>query len=53
MNNTDLQIVFAPYYVREETRLDAGHAVVNEGFSDIVLRLKVNFWGNDEGATAP
>jgi len=51
LNNTDLQIVFAPY-VRNETRTDAGPTTVNEGFSDVVVRLKVNFWGNDEGDTA-
>jgi hypothetical protein len=51
LNNTDLQIVFAPY-VRNETRPDAGTATVDEGFSDVVVRLKVNFWGNDEGDTA-
>ncbi len=51
-NNTDLQFVFAPY-VRDETRPDAGGAAtVDEGFSDIIVRLKVNFWGNDEGKTA-
>ncbi len=51
LNNVDLQIVFAPY-VRDETRPDAGTATVSEGFSDVVVRLKVNFWGNDEGDTA-
>ncbi len=51
LNNTDLQIVFAPY-VRDETRPDAGPMTVNEGFSDVVVRVKVNFWGNDEGDTA-
>ncbi len=51
LNNTDLQIVFAPY-VRDETRPDTGPTTVDEGFSDVVVRLKVNFWGNDEGDTA-
>ncbi len=51
LNNVDLQIVFAPY-VRDETRPDAGPTTVDEGFSDVVVRLKVNFWGNDEGDTA-
>ena len=51
LDNTDLQIVFAPY-VRNETRSDTGTATVDEGFSDVVVRLKVNFWGNDEGDTA-
>ncbi len=51
LNNIDLQVVFAPY-VRDETRPDAGPATVNEGFSDVVVRVKMNFWGNDEGDTA-
>ena len=51
LNNVDLQIVFAPY-VRDETRPDAGPTTVSEGFSDVVVRLKINFWGNDEGDTA-
>ncbi len=51
LNNVDLQIVFAPY-VRDETRPDAGTATVGEGFSDVVVRLKINFWGNDQGDTA-
>ncbi len=51
LNNVDLQIVFAPY-VRNETRPDAGPTTVDEGFSDVVVRLKINFWGNDEGDTA-
>lgn len=51
LNNTDIQLIFAPY-VREETRPDAGPATVMEGPSDLTVRLKVNFWGNDGGSTA-
>jgi len=51
LNNTDLQIIFTPY-VRDETRPDTGPTTVNEGFSDVVVRVKVNFWGNDVGSTA-
>ena len=52
LNNTDLQIVFAPY-VRQESRPDAtGRTMAAEGPSDVTLRLKINFWGNDGGRTA-
>ena len=51
LNNVDLQLVFA-LYERQETRPDAGTATVNEGFSDVIVRVKINFWGNDQGDTA-
>ena len=52
LNNADLQIIFAPY-VREESRADgSGRTTIDDGPSDLFLRLKVNFWGNDGGPTA-
>ncbi len=52
LNNADLQLVFAPY-VREESTPDGnGPGRVSQGPSDLLLRLKVNLWGNDSGATA-
>lgn len=52
LNNVDLQVLFAPY-VREESRPDAaGRTTVADGPSDVTVRLKVNFWGNDGGRTA-
>jgi hypothetical protein len=42
-HSTDLQLV-VPFYTHVR---DGG-----EGFGDIQLRLKHNFWGNDEGPTA-
>jgi hypothetical protein len=51
LDNADLQLVFAPW-VREETEPDGGASDVRQGPSDLLFRLKVNFWGNDEGATA-
>ena len=41
--STDLQVVL-PFY----TRIRGG----GEGFGDVEIRLKRNFWGNDEGTTA-
>ena len=41
--STDLQLV-TPFY----THVDDG----GEGFGDIQIRLKHNFWGNDDGPTA-
>ena len=49
-DSMDLQLVIAPY-VHEATR-DRGQKEVNEGFGDLMLRLKWNMWGNDEGETA-
>lgn len=44
-HNVDLQLVVAPYsYV--ETRV-GGTTTIAEGFGDLVLRTKVNLWGND------
>ena len=39
--------------MREESRPDAtGVTTIADGPSDLTLRLKVNFWGNDGGRTA-
>ena len=49
-NNVDLQLVADPY-VHQRVRSDSGRDT-HEGFGSTQLRLKVNLWGNDEGATA-
>lgn len=49
-DNMDLQLIVAPY-VRDETTT-AGVKRVAEDVGDLTLRLKYNFWGNDEGQTA-
>jgi len=41
----DLQLVWGPY-VRTKTRVN-GMSDTDEGFSNLVLRTKVNLWGND------
>ena len=51
-NRVDLQLMIAPYVrARAEDRV-AGTVVRASGFGDITTRLKINFWGNDGGATA-
>lgn len=45
-NYADLQLVLQPYLNDE----DDGDRI--DGFGDTQLRLKVNLWGNDSGATA-
>lgn len=51
LHNTDLQIVFTPY-AEEQTDPDDGPSSTLKGFGDVQMRLKINFWGNDEGDTA-
>jgi hypothetical protein len=51
-NNVDLQLMLDPYVrVRVE---DDGTGAEQEfsGFGDVTTRVKINFWGNDGGATA-
>lgn len=48
-NNVDLQIVFSAYAWEE---VDGITPSESDGFDDMQLRLKVNFWGNDTGDTA-
>ncbi len=45
-NSMDLQFVFAPYIESNEG------GTITDGTSDIVVRLKWNMWGNDEGKSA-
>jgi hypothetical protein len=45
-NNSDLQVVMESFnYVRED-------GVKQSGFGDILVRLKMNLWGNEGGDTA-
>ncbi len=50
LNNADLQVVLNPYI--EERSQDEGLIERKHGFGDVQTRLKVNFWGNDEGSSA-
>ena len=47
---TDVQLVLAPF-VTERLETSMGTTTL-EGFGDPEVRLKVNLWGNDGGATA-
>ncbi len=52
LNNVDLQWVLDTFVrSRVEDRL-AGRVDKASGFGDLQTRLKINFWGNDEGSTA-
>jgi hypothetical protein len=52
LNNADLQIVI-PTYNRVRIHDRAAGTVENQrGFGDLVLRSKINLWGNDSGTTA-
>ena len=51
-NFSDLQVVLFPY---SRTRTDdriAGTIGHQDGFGDVLTRLKINLWGNDGGACA-
>ena len=51
-NFSDLQVVLFPYsQIRSDDRIEGtiGH---QNGFGDVLTRLKVNLWGNDGGKTA-
>jgi len=51
-SNIDLQTVIEPYTrARVHDRISGVRGQVS-GFGDITSRLKINFWGNDGGATA-
>lgn len=49
-HDVDLQIMFDTYTQQRSTTDEVTDKL--SGFSDVTLRLKMNVWGNDEGATA-
>lgn len=51
LHNADLQFVFTAWS-EEESDPGAGPSTTRSGFGDVQLRLKINLWGNDSGATA-
>jgi hypothetical protein len=51
-NSADFQVILFPYNrIRTEDRV-GGTINRQDGFGDILTRLKVNLWGNDGGACA-
>ena len=51
-DDTDIQVVAAPYTHRTVTDPRDGTRMATEGLGDVTIRLKQNFWGNDGGKTA-
>lgn len=52
-NFSDVQVVLNPYTRAKAQDFGAGGATTrDDGFGDVVTRLKVNLWGNDGGRTA-
>lgn len=49
-NALEIGAVITAYH-HEETRI-GGQKFTDEGFGDVTLRMKYNFWGNDGGKTA-
>jgi hypothetical protein len=52
LNNVDFQLVLPLFNRTRVHDLDAGKVEKRSGFGDIVLRTKINLWGNDDGPTA-
>jgi len=52
LNNLDLQVVVLPYIIQKTHDRDANNQTRASGFGDLLLRCKVNLWGNDGGGTA-
>ncbi|MEO6875436.1 MAG: transporter [Opitutaceae bacterium] len=50
-NNMELGLFVSPY-IRDTQRAGRGISETRQGFGDITLRGKFNFWGNDDGSTA-
>ncbi len=51
LHNMDIQFITS-LYSEERSEPDAGPTSTLSGFSDLTVRLKVNFWGNEGGKTA-
>lgn len=52
LNNVDLQIVAETYSIQWVHDREADDSTRMQGFGDLLLRCKVNLWGNDGGKTA-
>ena len=51
-NRVDFQLVLQTYTSVPTHDRAAGTVTTQRGFGDVILRLKVNLWGNDGGTTA-
>ena len=52
LNNVDLQIIVESYNIQRTADRVAGTSSRISGFGDLLLRTKINLWGNDGGPTA-
>lgn len=52
LNNVDLQVIAETYNIQRIRNRDSHGRETISGFGDLLVRLKVNFWGNDGGNTA-
>jgi hypothetical protein len=50
LNQLDVQVLLEPYNMHYER--EDGTRVTRRGYGDTTLRVKYNFWGNDDGRTA-
>jgi hypothetical protein len=51
-DSTDVQLIVQPYVHQAATDRRTGAHATTKGFGDVVIRVKRNLWGNDEGTTA-
>ena len=51
-DRSDLQVVVPTYNWVRTKHLPSGTVTENSGFGDLVVRNKINIWGNDDGQTA-
>jgi hypothetical protein len=52
LNNLDLQVILEPYTSIRAHDLSTGVVEKRRGFGDMIVRTKLNLWGNDAGPTA-
>jgi hypothetical protein len=52
LSNLDVQLILEPYTWEHSTERVTGMRKRQSGFGDLLLRFKLNCWGNDGGATA-
>lgn len=51
-NNTDIQFIYQPYVHQRLKDKPLRQISKKDGSGDLVIRLKTNMWGNDDGSTA-
>jgi hypothetical protein len=52
LNNVDLQIIVESYTIQRRRDRAAGTSSRISGFGDVLVRSKINLWGNDGGPSA-